>query len=110
VIAQLIRNKAGQALVSTMDRSERRIVPSRYVEPLNGSTVTIPDDQWARGIEQNFEFQDVVISVETVTKYFHSAGLYSSSDIRASRAVARAALLEAAGDVLTRLLAQEEAI
>jgi hypothetical protein len=110
MIAHLIRNKNGQALVMAADSRERRIVPSRYLEPLNGQTVTIPDDQWARGIEQTFEFKDVVIDVETVTKYFHSAGLYSSADIRASRAVARAALWEAAGEVLTRLLDQEEVI
>jgi len=106
--AKLIRHKNGSALLEALDGTTRRSVPSHTITYNGDSYVGLPEVEWWRGVEQDFAFSDVTLDAEIVKGYFHRRGLYSRSDIRHNRAVARAALEDALGELITRLLEQEE--
>jgi len=106
--ARLIRNKGGAALLESLDGEERRSVPSHTITFNGDNLVVLPDNEWQRGAKQNFAFTDVTIDAQTVKTYFHRRGLHSSADIVTHRAEARAALNDALGELITRLLTQEE--
>lgn len=104
MLARHITTKSGVALVESLDASERRALPTGSVTRLNGDRCEVDDQEWARGIPQEMELSEVVLSVDALRTAFHKRGLWTSADVRARPHDARAALVDVCGDAVKRLI------
>lgn len=104
MIARHITTKHGVTLVESLDGADRRALPSRSVARLNGDGCEVDEAEWARGIPQELELSQIVLSVDALRTAFHKRGLWTSADVRARPHDARAALVDACGDAVKRLI------
>ena len=95
--------------VESLDGSERRILPARSVLRLPGDQCEVDAAEWARAIPQELELNPVVLSVDALRTALHKRGLWTSADLRKRPHDARAALVDACGDAVKRIIeAQQE--
>lgn len=113
MIARLIRSKGAVAIVELPDGSDCRALPASVVARRDGDEVEVADAEWAKGAEYGIRWDDLTIDqlcvpVAKLREQLQKRGLRSAADILAQQRLAREAMYEALGDLLSVLVSLDK--
>lgn len=104
MILRHITTKSGVTTLETLNGSERRQLPAYLVARINGERCEVAEAEWERGAVLEINFDDVTVSVVELRAAFHKRGIWTTADLQARPAEARAAVGDVLGDVVRRIL------
>jgi hypothetical protein len=91
---RVVANKSGVVTLETLNATERRALPAKVVKRLPGDMAEVEDSEWQRGIIFDIDIPDVLVSSVVLKRELHRRGIFSTADMLAHQADARAAVLD----------------